>query len=397
MNKIFLTEKKVLRDFQNQNPSQMYSNQKKLYKRYKQNFEHYYTFLFKLPLKLFNNCELIDFGAGTGDNTLFLAENGAKCTLVDMNPEAVKKSKNLFKYYLKNNLRNHKFIVSSIFNFKSKKKFDFVHSRGALAHTENPKLAFKKCASFLKKGGIIIYGDPDRFGGFQNMLQRYVIYSLSNNEKEMINNCELFFQNDIKRSQKYSSRTREEIITDRWIIYKQNDPSFDNVMQWFKSENISLYSSYPPTNQFLIDSHLNFPKKKLYDLKGTNSINELFWMRKNLNDFEVLNKFIKTNQNFIKAQNELSSIMSDMRIDSLPGKNKINNSLKNYLKSLNQIQTLEKTEIESTKLFLKEIKDLLFYVNIKSKNGVLKSINKSKYLFKGNAGVRHVDYIGIKN
>ena len=75
-----------------------------------------------------------------------------------------------------------------VFNFKSKKKFDFVQSRGALAHTENPKLAFKKCASFLKKGGIIIYGDPNQFGGFQNMLQRYVIYSLSNNENEMINN-----------------------------------------------------------------------------------------------------------------------------------------------------------------------------------------------------------------
>ena len=120
-------------------------------------------------------------------------------------------------------------------------------------------------------------------------------------------------------------------------------------------------------------------------------------MRKNQSDFEVLNKFIKMNKNFIKTQNVLSNIMSDMRLDSLPDKNKINISLKNYLKSLNQIQTLEKTEIESTKLFLKEIKELLMHVNKKSKNGVLKTINKSKYLFKGNAGVRHVDYIGIKN
>ena len=58
MNKIFSTEKKVLRDFQDQNPSQYYSNQKKLYKRYKKNFEYNYTYLFKLPLKLFNNCWL---------------------------------------------------------------------------------------------------------------------------------------------------------------------------------------------------------------------------------------------------------------------------------------------------------------------------------------------------
>ena len=397
MKKIFLTEKKVLRDFQDQNPSQYYSNQKKLYKRYKKNFEYNYTYLFKLPLKLFNNCDLIDFGAGTGDNTLFLAENGAKCTLVDMNYDAITKSKKLFKHFLKKDFKKHKFIVSSIFNFNTKKKFDFVQSRGALAHTESPKLAFQKCASFLKKGGIIIYGDPNQFGGLQNMLQRYVIYSLSNSKKEMIKNCELFFKNDINRSKKYTNRTREEIITDRWIVYKQKDPSFDNVMQWFKNENISLYSSYPSTNQFSIDSHMNFPKKKLYELKGINALNELFWMRKNKNDFDVLNKFIKMNQNYIKAQNILSNIFSDMRSDSLPNKNKINISLKSYFRSLSQIQTLEKIEIESTKLFLKEVQNLLLYVDSKNINGILKTINKSKHLFKGNAGVRHVDYIGIKN
>ena len=120
-------------------------------------------------------------------------------------------------------------------------------------------------------------------------------------------------------------------------------------------------------------------------------------MRKNKNDFDVLNKFIKMNQNYIKAQNILSNIFSDMRSDSLPNKNKINISLKSYFRSLSQIQTLEKIEIESTKLFLKEVQNLLLYVDSKNINGILKTINKSKHLFKGNAGVRHVDYIGIKN
>ena len=398
MNKIFATEKKVLKDFKDQNPSQYFSNQKKLYSRYKKNFEYNYTYLFKLPLKLFKNSDLIDFGAGTGDNTLFLAENGANCTLVDMNNEAVEKSKKLFKYFLKKkNFKKHKFIVSSIFKFKTKKKFDFVQTRGALAHTENPKLAFKKCASFLKKGGMIIYGDPNQFGGFQNMLQRYIIYKLSKNKNDMIKNCELFFGNDISRSKKYTNRTREEIITDRWIVYKQDDPSFDDVMAWFKNENISLYSSYPPSNQFMIDSHMNFPKKKLYNLKGINTFNELLWMRKNKNDFDILNHFIKKNQKLIKAQNKLSKIFSDMRIDLLPKDRIIEKSLKNYLQSLSKAETLENNEIENTQLFLKDIQKLLYYVNKKNIKGILNTIKKSKYLFKGNVGVRHVDYIGVKN
>ena len=318
MKNIFKTEKKVLKDFQNENPSQYYSNHKKLYKRYKKNFEYNYTYLFKLPLKIFKGCDLIDFGSGTGDNTLFLAEQGAKCTLVDMNPVAVKKAKDLFQFYLQKKISDHKFLVSSIFKFNLKKKFDVVQTRGALAHTENPKLAFKKCASYLKKGGIIIYGDPDMIGGFQNMLQRYIIYTLSKNKNEMIYNCEFLFKSDIDRSQKYSNRTRNEIITDRWIIYKQNDPSFDNVMEWFKNENISFYSSYPPTNNFSLDSHMKFKKQNLSQMKGVNTINELFWMRKNKDDFVVIKDFIKKNKKFIKAQKLLSKTFSDMRIDALP-------------------------------------------------------------------------------
>ncbi len=397
MKKIFATEKKVLKDFQNENPSQYFSNQKKLYKRYKKNFEFNYTYLFKLPLKIFKDCDLIDFGSGTGDNTLFLAELGAKCTLVDMNPEAVKRSKKLFKFYLKKKINKQKFFVSSIFRFNLKKKFDVVQTRGALAHTENPKLAFKKCASYLKKGGIIIYGDPDKFGGFQNMLQRYIIYSLSKNKNEMINNSELLFKNDIDRSKKYSNRTRKEIITDRWIVYKQNDPNFDSVMKWFKEENISLYSSYPPTNNFSLDSHMNFPKRKLYHIKGINFINELFWMRKNKDDYNVINNLIKKNQKFCKAQKLLSKTFSDMRLDSLPPKTKINKALRNFSKSLNKIETLEEKEINSTKIFLKEVNKVIFYVDKNDLKGLKKNMKKFKYLFKGNSGIRHVDYIGIKN
>ena len=44
---------------------------------------------------------------------------------------------------------------------------------------------------------MIIYGDPNQFGGFQNMLQRYIIYKLSKNKNDMIKNCELFFKNDM--------------------------------------------------------------------------------------------------------------------------------------------------------------------------------------------------------
>ena len=120
-------------------------------------------------------------------------------------------------------------------------------------------------------------------------------------------------------------------------------------------------------------------------------------MRKNKNDFDILNYFIKKNKKLIKAQNKLSKIFSDMRIDLLPKDKIIEKSLKNYLQSLSKAETLENNEIENTQFFLKDIQKLLYYVNKKNIKGILNTIKKSKYLFKGNVGVRHVDYIGVKN
>ena len=48
---------------------------------------------------------------------------------------------------------------SSIFDVKVKKNFyDIVHCRGVLSHTSGKEIAFKKIASSLKKGGILIFG-----------------------------------------------------------------------------------------------------------------------------------------------------------------------------------------------------------------------------------------------
>ena len=130
---------------------------------------------------------------------------------------------------------------------------------------------------------------------------------------------------------------------------------------------------------------------------GINAINELFWMRKNKNDFEVINNFIKKNKKFLKAQNLLSKTFSDMNVDSFPTKTTINKVLKNYAKSLNEIETLEQKEINKTKIFLKEINRVILYLHKRDIKGLQSIIKKSKYLFKGNSGIRHVDYIGIKN
>ena len=248
------------------------------------------------------NKKLIDFGAGTGENTVYLANWGAKCTLIEMNPIAHNISKKVFKKYCKIK-QGHKFINSSIFDVKVKKNFyDIVHCRGVLSHTSGKEIAFKKIASSLKKGGILIFGDPNKSGGFQNMLQRYAVYHFSKNDEEMVNVSEYLFKDDIDRSYAAVPRTRREIIFDRWVIQSQDDPSINEVLGWMKKSNLKLYSSYPALPSFYnVDSFYHKKKNGIEDFKNILSLSEYLWMTHNEDDDKFLGKIDRDIKPFSKS------------------------------------------------------------------------------------------------
>ena len=279
-NRLKKTELQTLRTFQKENPSQYFSHfkNKKFYLDYQKNIERIYTEYFKLPIKLFNNSEIIDLGAGTGDNTLHFSNWGAKCSLVEMNNLAINIAKKLFKKYAKNKT-SHKFIKSSVFDFKSNKKYEFVKCTGVLSHTADKEKAFKKIAKLVKPGGFFIFGDQTKSGEFQNMLQRYAVFNLTDDDEEMVKICEYLFKNDIDRSQKAVPRTRRAIIFDRWIIQQQDDPTVKNIIEWASQSDMKLYSSFPSiTSQLEGDSRHYKRKIDLNKFYNIFSLSELIWM-----------------------------------------------------------------------------------------------------------------------
>ena len=141
MNEITDAIKKVecetLETFQEEIPSIYFSDKGEAeYLSYVTNAEFVYREYFKFPPQMFRGAELIDFGAGTGENTVYLANWGATCTLVEMNAKAQAISKEVFRKYARD-YDTHSFICSSIFEYASKddKKYDIVHCRGVLSHT----------------------------------------------------------------------------------------------------------------------------------------------------------------------------------------------------------------------------------------------------------------------
>ena len=96
-------ELSVLKTFKEEIPSKYFSDKTdREYEAYRANAAYLYRDLLKFPPKMFEGCSLIDFGAGTGENTVYLADWGARCTLVEMNAKAQNISKEVFRKYARN-------------------------------------------------------------------------------------------------------------------------------------------------------------------------------------------------------------------------------------------------------------------------------------------------------
>jgi len=85
--------------------------------------------------------------------------NKCKCTLVDYSKNALELSKRKFE---ENNIYNQKFIFANVLGFKTKEKYDIVHSGGLIEHFSGSELnkIIRKHVELCKKNGLIIIMVP---------------------------------------------------------------------------------------------------------------------------------------------------------------------------------------------------------------------------------------------
>jgi 2-polyprenyl-3-methyl-5-hydroxy-6-metoxy-1,4-benzoquinol methylase len=392
------TEKETLATFQEEIPSQYFSHlNEEEFKRYAAQAECFYRDLFKFPKEMFAGKDLIDFGAGTGENTIYLANWGAKCTLVEMNYMSQDISKEVFKRYCKTP-QDTTFILSSIFDYHPNdgKLYDIVHSRGVLSHTAAKEKAFQHIASFLKPEGYLIFGDPNKSGGFQNMLQRYAVYKFAKTPSEMVDVCEQLFKEDIDRSQKTIKRTRRAIIFDRWVIQSQDDPSLGEVANWCQKAGLKIYSSYPYSIPSLFgDSFLHLNMCDPFTFTNLFALPELTWMMQTEEDKSTMVRY----NDLLAGSNEklqnLASMMANCNKNTIVDKDNfraVAKDLESELLSVDFISPLK----EKLKVFLDEAVGLIDAVDSGDLNAVKNAITGSSVLFTGAVGIRHADFIAYK-
>jgi 2-polyprenyl-3-methyl-5-hydroxy-6-metoxy-1,4-benzoquinol methylase len=397
MNKVKQTEAETLATFQEELPSVYYSDKSdQEFHSYLENAEFTYRDCFKFPPEMFANKTLIDFGAGTGENTVYLARWGARCTLVEMNPGALKIASEVFRRYSQAPEGTHRFVNSSIFDFEESGLYDIVHSRGVLSHTAAKEEAFGRIADRVRPGGYLIFGDPNKAGGFQNMLQRHIIYRFATTKEDMTILAERLFKYDIDRSQRIIPRTRKSIIFDRWVIQQQDDPSVDEVFSWFRSAGLKIYGTYPPVFPPLIgDSVHHQPKFDWASVPNIGLLSEITWLLQSKGDSE--NSRVLDDQYHELAQSfaSLTSLIANRNARSPI-------DVGGFLESLTELRATTTTFRPYGALFtrlqkmLDEVAELMKIVETGNLESVERALRNFEVLFSGATGVRHVDFIGYR-
>lgn len=387
-------EQNVLSVYQKQNPSTyLIENNEELFDKIETVSAQLYTNSLKILPKVFDGAKLLEFGTGTGENSLCFLKWNANCTFVEINPKAIKRASFLCNKYFPDS--NFKFVESSLFDFETTQKFDITLSKGVIHHTDDKEKAFAKQVSYLKPGGINILGIGSTAGGFQRNLQRYIIYRFAGRDESKIEQiANDLFKEHLDRSEKFGGRTRKAIIYDSYVNPKIDGVSMAELLNWYKKYNLQLFSCSPPVlPSFAADSisgktdWRNFPELL--------SLREQIWATKKNTDQELAEILEEEVKEQTYSFRKLTNAVNDVQAENL-NPSEISELVESVLKQYSQKQAKDAQKIREFKGWLQEIMDLLKALDSTDYKKVSSIINNSQRLFRGRSGVGLNYFVAIK-
>ena len=401
MGNIKTVEQSTLATFKTHNPSEYFTHKgtQSAFHDHDKKVEHLYRFGLALPPEYFYGKTLIDLGAGTGENTVSLARWGAKCTLVEMNEDALMVAKKVFSDFCKD--EDHKFIKSSLYDIDLetfREQYDISHSRGVLTHVADKRKAFHILATLAKPGGYVIFGDRNTYGGIQEMLQRLAIYKFAgSDEDQIIKVSEKLFSDDIDRSVSSVPRSRKSVIFDRWVIRQQDDPSVSEVINFFDENNLIYVNSWPRVDFLGRGVSLHHAPSNNENLKEGAFLVQNLWMILNKGETENIQSFEGTGIHEYKQRlGSVASTLRNLNADTTLDLNSLQQHFKN-LRGLSFDAFGKPVLIDRLNIFFSEVDTFIKSINDKkSLSEIREEIDRFQILFKGFLGVRHVDYIAYK-
>lgn len=187
--------------------------------------------------KIGYNKDVLEVGCGTGQLSIFFSiGNNNRIYGLDPTLESLSLAS---KFIEENNLQNVKLINADIFDdVLNDNVFDYIWCNGVLHHTKNPKGAFEILIKSLKKEGYVLVGLYNKIGRIRTKLRKF-IYKIFGKKAVMA-------LDPVLRNLKSNSKDQIDAwIRDQYMHPIESCHTIDEVLVWFKENNIEFLNSIP--------------------------------------------------------------------------------------------------------------------------------------------------------
>lgn len=198
-------------------------------------------------------CQLSSYLA-IGSNNIIIAYDGTLESLQEGE-----------KFKLKFGLNNLEFFHGNILNEDfNEEVFDFIWCSGVLHHTHNAYLGFKNLVKILKRDSYIVLGLYNRYGRLRTLIRNLFskIFIFKSLRIFFLKNFDpilrKLYKNPDSNKDKINAWLRDQYFHPHETLY-----SFDEVIGWFKKNNIEYISSIPDANLGNNSLQNIFNKRKL--------------------------------------------------------------------------------------------------------------------------------------
>lgn len=307
-------KQEVLTAFQKVSPSKIGIESKDQLAEYQQNLSNLFFNKLKFPTELFRGKKVIDFGCGTGEVDVVLANWGAHVEGFDFNEISIERANRLRTLFDLSSQTTFSMGDIDTYPYQSG-TYDLSVSFGVIAHVPDQENMFRRMADACKKGGFVMLGYIEDSGLIQRLLHRAIVMANSDkSDADIFRIAKACFSEHIERSVKYGGRSAEGVINDYLVNPHYIGISSQRLISWASRYGLEYYSGWPNIElPFVVDS----PYFKL--IAKDSAIYNLYFSLLRLR--------------WLYAQDEDSAVFSDL-MSRLP---KVDNDIEALFQGLNDI------------------------------------------------------------
>lgn len=253
MSKKFKQE--VLDAFQKVSPSKIGIESREQFVEYQQNLFNLFFHKLKFPPELFRGKKAIDFGCGTGEVDVMLANWGAHVEGFDFNEISIERANQLKELFGLSSQTSFSVGDIDAYPYQSG-AYDLSVSFGVIAHVPDQENMFRRMADACKEGGFVMLGYIEDSGLIQRLLHRAIIMVNSDkSDAEIFRIAKACFSEHIERSVKFGGRSAEGVINDYLVNPHYIGISSQRLISWASQYGLEYYSGWPNIElPFVVDS-----------------------------------------------------------------------------------------------------------------------------------------------